>query len=369
MDRFTQKLSELEGVGRRRALSLPCGVDLTSNDYLGMAGHPDLRTAAIDALENGLDVGAAGSRLLRGHTQAHEDLENFAASYFHAPRSLYFSTGFQANYALLTALPARGDVIIYDALVHASMRDGIKASDAKAFKFVHNDLSMLEARLKAFRDQAKTLWVAIESVYSMDGDQAPIAQIYDLCRCYDAYLIVDEAHASGIFGTRGRGLCDEIIRTDGYDRLITLHTCGKAIGVAGGLVCASATVIDTLINTARPFIYSTAPIPLQAVCVKKSLEILDSPDGDQRRRKLAEICTFAQEKLGGIGSHILPIILGADEKAVRIAKTLQSKGFDVRAVRPPTVPEGTARLRISLSSALEKPVLQNLANALDSIEV
>lgn len=364
---FQKILSQLKSAGRYRSLSLPNGIDLTSNDYLGMAAHEGLRRLAIDALSDGLDVGAAGSRLLRGHTKAHQDLEDFAASHFAAGACLYFSSGFQANYAVLTTLPRRGDVVVYDSLVHASMRDGLKACDAKAFKFAHNDANALEDVLKRHREKAKNLWIAVESVYSMDGDVAPLDDFYVLAEKYNAYLIIDEAHGTGVFGDGGRGVSWDLISRYGYDRIMSLHTCGKAIGVAGGLVCASDDVISYMINAARPFIYSTAPMPLQAILVQRSLEMLAGAEGDVRRKKLMSLCKISHEIFGGEGTQIVPIILGSDERAVFVSQALQKEGFDVRAIRPPTVPEGTARLRLSLSSALSEQNLRDFASCYKSI--
>ncbi len=365
MPRLAEKLGDLKAQSRYRALSLPNGIDLTSNDYLGMAQHPDLRAAARAALDEGIDIGAAGSRLLRGHTQSHQSLEDFAAAHFNAERTLFFATGFQANYALLTTLPERHDIILYDSLVHASVRDGIQASHAQSFKFPHNDLNALEKILKKYAE--KNCCIAVESLYSMDGDTAPLAEMYALAQRYGATLIVDEAHSTGIFGTQGKGLCWDIIRKNGYANLITLHTCGKAIGVAGGLVCASGEIIDTLINRARAFIYSTAPMPLQAFLVQKSLELLAGADGESRRQSLKTICIKAHKLFGGPGTHILPIIIGQDEQTLRIALSLQEKGYDIRAIRPPSVPEHTARLRLSLSNTLTSDVLQKFATALEQV--
>ncbi|MCB1783718.1 MAG: 8-amino-7-oxononanoate synthase [Alphaproteobacteria bacterium] len=364
MTNFAEQLEQLEARGRYRRLALPCGVDLTSNDYLGMAVHPALRDAAIEALEAGLDLGAAGSRLLRGHTQAHQALEAFAEKHFGAPGALFFSSGFQANYALLSGLAGRGDVIVYDSLVHASMREGIRASYAQSFKFAHNDMDALEGLLKRYRDQAQTLWIAVETLYSMDGDMAPLEDVFMLAREYGAILIADEAHAVGVYGEGGRGLCWPYIEVHGYARLVTLHTCGKALGVAGGLVCAGRDVIDYLVNTARPFIYTTAPMPLQAVLVQKSLEILVSEEGDLRRDRLFARCREALGLFGGAGTQIVPVILGDDGAALHAARALQEAGFDVRAIRPPTVPEGASRLRLSLSSELAPGVLQGVADVL-----
>lgn len=369
---YQKILSQLKSAGRYRSLSLPNGIDLTSNDYLGMAAHPDLKAAAVDALSNGLDVGAAGSRLLRGHCQAHQDLESYAAAHFGVGLAedvgaLYFSSGFQANYAVLTTLPQRGDVVVYDSLVHASMRDGLKGSDARAFKFAHNGANALEDVLKRHRDGAKNLWIAVESVYSMDGDIAPLDDFYNLAEKYDAFLIIDEAHGTGVFGDGGRGVSWDLISRYGYDRMMSLHTCGKAIGVAGGLVCSSADVISFMINKSRPFIYSTAPMPLQALLVQKSLEILAGKEGDVRREKLMKLCKISHEIFGGEGTQIVPIILGSEERALAVSGAMQKEGFDVRAIRPPTVPEGTARLRLSLSSMLSEQDLRAFASCYKSI--
>ena len=363
---FENELKSLENQNRLRSLNLPNGIDLTSNDYLGMATHPELRKAAINALEHNIDIGAAGSRLLRGHTQSHKDLEDFASTYFNAGGCLYFSSGFQANYALISTLPKRGDIILYDSLVHASMRDGLQSTNAKSYKFPHNNANALENLLRKNHNKAKKLWIMVETVYSMDGDRAPLDEIYALAEQYNAHIIADEAHATGVYGHKGKGLCWDIIQKHGYEHLTTLHTCGKAIGVAGGLVCGSKEMIDYLINTARPFIYTTAPMPMQALLVQKSLEILATDEGKKRREKLHTLCAEGQKLFGGAGTQIIPVILGSDENAMNMAVRLQKNGYDIRAIRPPTVPEGTSRLRISLSSPLEIQTLHDIRNHLDS---
>ncbi len=364
MKTLTKKLQQLKDKHRYRSLTLPAGLDLTSNDYLGMKAHPLLRDAAMHALDQGLDIGAGGSRLLRGHMDAHAALEEFAASHFRHERALYMATGFQANMALFTSLPDRHDVILYDQLVHASARDGIEASKAKSFKFAHNDMDALRTLLDKYAG-AQQIWVAVESLYSMDGDRAPLDALYALTDAYGAVLIVDEAHASGVCGDGGRGLAAGLPRAN----LITLHTCGKAIGVAGGLICAESEMIEMMINAARPFIYSTAPMPLQALLVQKSLEILAGDEGDSRRTRLAQICQTVHDGIGGPGTHIVPYILGADDAALQAANELKGQGFDVRAIRPPTVAEGTARLRISLSSELNHDDISKFLSALDALEM
>lgn len=358
MKKFREKLSQLEQEHRYRSLRLPAGIDLTSNDYLGLREHPLMREAAIEALQNGIDVGAGGSRLLRGHTNEHQDLEEFAADFLGYDASLFFASGFQANYALFTTLPDRHDLIIFDELVHASVRDGIKASNAASVKILHNDLNEFEAALKR-ADCKGQIYIAVESVYSMDGDVAPLKELYALAKQYNAILIADEAHATGVFGANGKGLAEDLPR----ENLITLHTCGKALGVSGGLVCAERTIIEYLINAARPFIYSTAPMPLQAVLVQRALEIVRDEPG--RRVELFKLQDAANQFLSlKSQSQIIPIVIGDSAKAVEISMALADAGFDIRAIRPPTVAEGTARLRLSLSTSLNEKILKDFASHL-----
>lgn len=362
MNRFQQKLRQLELAGRYRALKLPGGIDLTSNDYLGLREHPKLRETAIEALENGIDLGSGGSRLLRGHTKHHAQLEEFAAFYLGYERALFFPCGFIANYAIFTGLADRHDIIIYDSYVHASAKDGIHASNAHKIKVRHNDLNEYEDALKRAKTEKDggQIWVAVESVYSMDGDLAPLKEIQALAQRYDAMLIVDEAHATGVFGATGRGLAEDLPRHN----LITLHTCGKALGVAGGLVCGAPEIIDYMINVARPFIYSTAPMPLQAILVKRAMEICR--DEPERREQLFQLRDEANKLLPvpNSPSQIIPIILGETERAMHVADILQKAGFDIRAIRPPTVPEGTSRLRLSLSASLTSENLNSFAGHL-----
>lgn len=366
MNRFRKKLEEFSKQDRLRSLKLPQGIDLTSNDYLGMAVHPALRKATQEALET-IDLGAMGSRLLRGHTEEHARLEDFAARYFSAEKSLFFATGFQANYALLATLPSRQDIIIYDEFIHASMRDGIQAGPAKAVKVKHNDLQSFEEALKKAQDERREdgmIWIAVESLYSMDGDFAPLKDLQKFAETYDAVMIVDEAHSTGVWGKDGKGFAHELKQ----ENLVVIHTCGKAIGVAGGLVCASADIIDYLINAARPFIFSTAPMPLQAFLVQKSLEILASADGAARRQTLFKLIDYMRGlKIFKANSQIVPFILGDNAFTLKVANELQSNGFDIRAIRPPTVPENTARLRISLSTHIDEKTLNDLSLCLSDI--
>jgi 8-amino-7-oxononanoate synthase len=362
---FDPELSRLKALGRYRSLKLPAGIDLSSNDYLGLSEHPALRQAAIEALQGGIEIGASASRLLRGHRRAHAELEAFAADYFDSPRTLFFANGYQANFALVTALVKRNDTILFDALCHASMRDGIYAVRGAAVKIPHNDLDAFENALRAPRAAGTTVWILVESVYSMDGDMAPVRELLELAEKYDAMLIVDEAHGTGVCGASGRGATEGLSDLGfGHDRLIVLHTCGKALGVAGALVCASVPVVDYLINTARPFVYSTAPMPLQAVLVQRALELVQ--EEPERRKELAALKAHAAGCLQGVSvlSQIVPIIVGGDDEAVALAGALQAEGFDIRAIRPPTVAEGTARLRLSLRVGVTIEQLNAFAEAL-----
>jgi 8-amino-7-oxononanoate synthase len=362
---FDPELGRLKALGRYRSLKLPAGLDLSSNDYLGLSEHPALRQAAIEALQGGIEIGASASRLLRGHRRAHAELEAFAADYFDSPRSLFFANGYQANFALVTALVKRDDVIVFDALCHASMRDGIYAVRSAAVKIPHNDLDAFEDALKAPRTAGTNVWILVESVYSMDGDVAPVRELLVLAEKYDAMLIVDEAHGTGVCGASGRGTTEGLSDLGfDHDRLIVLHTCGKALGVAGALVCASEPIVGYLINTARPFVYSTAPMPLQAVLVQRALELVQ--EEPERRQELTALKAHAAKCLPGVSvsSQIVPIIIGGDDAAVALAGALQAEGFDIRAIRPPTVPEGTARLRLSLRVGVTTEQLSAFAEAL-----
>lgn len=360
MTTLNEKLKQLEEKGRYRTLAKAAGLDLTSNDYLGFACSEMLHKVAIAALSSGLDIGSGGSRLLRGNHSAHVELEDFAATYFKAERALYFSSGYQANAALFQSLPARGDVIIFDAFVHASAREGIQNSHARHVRVPHNDLQAFEDALKVNRDKAGQIWIAVESLYSMDGDFAPLDDLLHLARDYEAWLIVDEAHATGVWGKSGKGCCEGL----SYERLITLQTCGKALGVAGGLITAPSMAVETMINTARSFVYSTAPMPLQAVLVKRALEMLQQKEGQEARDKLHALIKSVPEAQ----SQIVPIIIGDDAQAVSVASMLQERGYDIRAIRPPTVPEGTARLRLSVSAALSQDELNEFFAALDDVQ-
>jgi 8-amino-7-oxononanoate synthase len=346
--------------GRLRTLRPRVGVDFASNDYLALAESAELNAAAIAAIERGVPVGAGGSRLLRGNHAEHEALESEAAAFFGAEAALFFGGGFAANTALFATLPARGDLIVYDELIHASVHDGMRLSRAEACASRHNDPQSVDDAIQVWRARGGVgqVWIAVESLYSMDGDRAPLAALSEIAARHDAMLVIDEAHATAVFGPEGRGLAADL---EGSENVISLHTCGKALGATGALVLAPKTVCDYLINRARPFIYATAPPPLMAAVVRAALGIVRREP--ERRQKLHDLIAYADRALRAetpfapSGSQIQPIIVGADEHAVTLASALQARGFDLRAIRPPTVPEGTARLRMTLTlHASEKQI-------------
>ena len=351
---YTRQLAALEARGRARRLQKQAGLDFSSNDYLGMARDRAIAAAVSDAIARGVPTGAGGSRLLRGNAPEHEALENRAALFFGADSALYMANGFAANLALLSTLPRPGDLIIADEFAHASMHDGIRQSRARAVFVAHNDAQAFEDAIICWRAEGGTgtPWIVAETLYSMDGDIAPIDALAETARRHDAMLLLDEAHATGVYGADGRGLAAHL---EGMENLLTLHTCGKGLGVEGALICGAKVLVDTLVNKARPFIFSTAPSPLMAVAVSAALERIAGENGDGLRAELkARIEAAARHICAPLGlpaptSQILPLILGDDRRTMAVAAECQRAGFDVRGVRPPTVPAGTSRLRLSLT--------------------
>ncbi|WP_017929346.1 8-amino-7-oxononanoate synthase [Limimaricola hongkongensis] len=349
--RHAEALDALGARGRRRALMPRAGRDFSSNDYLGLAGAELLRDAARAALDRGVATGSGGSRLLRGNDAEHIALEAEAAAFFDAPAALYMGAGFPGNVAIFSGLPMQGDLVLHDELVHASAHDGMRLGRAETLGFAHNDADAARDALKRWREAGGTgrVWIACESLYSMEGDLAPLDDLAAVAAEDGAVLVVDEAHATGLYGARGQG------RAHGLDPsvdLVTLHTCGKALGSAGGLVCADPVLIDTLVNRARNFVFSTAPAPLDAAVVRASLTLMAARP--ELRAAAWDNIRHAHDAarragLGDFSTQILPVIVGEDAGAVALATALQARGHDVRAIRPPTVPRGTARLRVSIT--------------------
>lgn len=368
--RYERMLGQLAQKGQRRTLAQQSGIDFTSNDYLGLAESARLNAAVASALARGVAVGAGGSRLLRGNHPEHEALETEAAAFFRSERALFFGSGYAANVAILSTLPQRGDIVVHDALVHASTHAGIAAGRAEAIAVPHNDVGAFDEAIRNWRKAGGTghPWIAVESLYSMDGDRAPLTELAELADRHHGFLIVDEAHATGVYGIDGRGLSADL---EECDNIIVLHTCGKALGAAGALVTGSRLLLDVLVNRARPFIYATAPSPLLAASVREALKIL--ADEPERREKLLHLIAFANEQLAsrlgiqGSGSQILPVIIGDNGRTVRIAERMQTEGFDIRAIRPPTVPEGTARLRIAITLNVDLPTIMRMFDRLSQV--
>jgi 8-amino-7-oxononanoate synthase len=338
-----------------RTLEQTRGINLSSNDYLGLAADPRLKLAVLEAVGRSETVGSTGSRLLSGNSKDWEDLESEFASFAGTEAALYFGSGYAANVGLLNSILKAGDLVFSDALNHASLIDGIRLSRATKVIYPHRDLESLERALRERRDVRGAKVIVTESLFSMEGDVSPIDQLLKLADEYDAELVVDEAHATGTCGPAGRGIVAEF----GGERqvLATVHTCGKALASAGAFVCCGMTLKRYLLNRARTFIYSTAMPPYIAGQIRAALAL--AREADAQRAKLHKVSISLRESLmaTGLGSgssttHIVPVILGTNEAALHVARRLEESGFRVKAIRPPTVPPGTARIRLSLTSAI-----------------
>lgn len=359
---YRDDLARLAGADRLRRLVPRAGADFTSNDYLGLGDSARLRAAVAAALDRGVGIGSGGSRLLRGNDPEHEALEAEAAAYFGSEAALFLANGYAANVAALATLPQPGDLVIHDTLIHASAHDGMRLGRAPRVAAAHNDVAAFEAAIRDWRrgGGTGTPWIVVESLYGMDGDRAPLADLVALADRHQAMLMIDEAHATGVFGDGGRGLAAAL---HGRENVVTLHTCGKALGAEGGLLCVPRLLRDHLVNRARGFIFSTAPSPLIAVAVREALRIL--ADEPERQARLWARIGVAEAALGrATGSQILPVVVGADGAAVALAARCQAAGYDVRAIRPPTVPAGTARLRISITCHVDDAAIHGLAELL-----
>ena len=373
--RLDDRLRSLRDAGLLRHLHPPAGLDFSSNDYLGLARDPRV----VEALAAGVrreGCGSTGSRLLRGEREAFAAIERRFAEFKGAGRSLYFSSGYLANLAVVTTLAEKGDLVLSDARNHASLIDATRLSSADRVVVPHGDVEEVDRRLSAFESSRPTdaqAFVIVESVFSMDGDLAPLADYLACCDAHDATLIVDEAHAVGLLGARGSGGL-EAMQIDA-DACVSINSAGKALGVSGAFVAGAAPVIEYLVQRARPFVFSTAPPPAVASAIAASLAIVEAEPA--RRNRVLGLAEALRRKLRAAGidvpsdgpSTIVPVIVGENERAVRIAEALQAEGCDVRAIRPPTVPEGSARLRLSVNATLTETDLDRVVGVLDrSIE-
>jgi 8-amino-7-oxononanoate synthase len=352
-------------------------LNFSANDYLGLANHPALKAAAIKAVEK-FGAGAGASRLICGSLAPFHELEEALAAFKKTEAALTFSTGYAAAVGTITALLGKDDIIILDKLVHACIVDAAKLSGAKLRIFDHNDLNDLEDKLNWAMEvqspkskvQSHTL-VVTESIFSMDGDAAPLREIVALKEKYGAWLMVDEAHATGIIGEIGRGLADELGVSGQIE--IQMGTLGKALGASGGYIAGRRALIDFLVNRARSFIFSTAPVPAAAAAATAAIHLVQSNEGELRRsqlrQRMAEFNSAIGNRQSAISSAIVPLILGDEASAVAAATKLRGQNIFVPAIRYPTVARGVARLRVTLTAAHTQEDVLQLSNALKTLDL
>jgi 8-amino-7-oxononanoate synthase len=365
--RIERELAALREDSQLRALDHLGGINLCSNDYLGLASDARLKQAVLDSVATARQMGSTGSRLLSGNSPEWEKLEAEFAAFAGTQAALYFGSGYAANVGLLSSLLKPGDVVFSDALNHASLIDGIRLSGAQKIIYPHADLSFLESKLRDHANAAGARVIVTESVFSMEGDVAPLVELLRLARKYRADLVVDEAHATGVCGPEGRGVAAELEIE--REVLAIVHTCGKALAGAGAFVCCNSELKNYLVNRARTFIFSTAMPPYMAGQIRAALAIARA--ADDRRAHLCALATRLRQNLAaaGIGTgpsttHIIPVFLGGNEAALHVAAQLQAAGFAAKAIRPPTVPAGTSRVRISLTSQISIEQIDRLAQVI-----
>lgn len=359
---------ELEQLKKRnlyRTLTPPFGVDLCSNDYLGYSTHPSIRSKMEESVRC-WPLGSTGSRLLRGHQPLFESLEKELADFKGTEKAIVFNNGYMANLGLITTLIRPEDIVFSDVANHASLVDGILASRAKKVIYPHLDMDFLHSSLREAPKKVSK-FVVTESLFSMDGDIAPLDKLSHICEECGARLIVDDAHAVGIFGNRGSGL----VETFGVEKFVlaATNTCGKALGLFGAFVTGSEELVEYLINCCRQFIFTTALPPVVLAGIKEAILLVQNEP--QRRRHVLDLAAWFREEVrakglscGNSESHIVPIILGSSERTLKVQSNLQSQGYDVRAIRPPSVPEGSARLRVSINARLDRQILGDFLKCL-----
>ncbi|WP_423195143.1 MULTISPECIES: 8-amino-7-oxononanoate synthase [unclassified Cupriavidus] len=345
-----------------------------SNDYLGLADHPAIAAALAEGAHR-YGAGSGASHLVSGHSLAHAQLEERLAQWLapsipHA-RALYFCTGYMANLAVLTALGAAGATLFCESLNHASLIDGARLARADVVRYPHGDVAALATQLAACQSEVKL--IVTDSVFSMDGDIAPLAELLALAEAHDAWLILDDAHGFGVLGEHGRGVLEHLGLVS--ERLIYLGTLGKAAGVAGAFVAAHELIVEHLINTARPYIYTTAAPPAVAHALLTSLTLIEGDEGHARRARLAQLIAQLRDGLGRLAARagwslgdsdtpIQPLIVGDNAAALALSAALEADGIRVGAIRPPTVAAGTARLRITLSASHGAADVRRLLDAI-----
>ena len=372
-------LDEQALLRQRRTVEDPCGprvrVDgrlmlaFCSNDYLGLAAAPEL-TEALREGATRWGVGSGASHLVSGHYQVHEILEARLAELVGRPRALYLSTGYMANLGIPSALVGRGDALFADRLNHASLVDGARLTRADVHRYPHGDLTALARLLEASRARRKL--ILTDAVFSMDGDIAPLPELLELAKRHDAWLVVDDAHGFGVLGPRGAGTAAHFGLPDTW-RLVYVGTLGKAAGVAGAFVAGDEAVVETILQSARPYLFTTGSPPALAHTLLASLDLI--AQGAARRAHLAELITALRNALPlsrwtllPSPTPIQPVVIGDNAETLRVARALWDQGLWVPAIRPPTVPKGSARLRISLSAAHTLEDVAHLADALLRLE-
>ncbi len=360
-DRLAATLLELRAAGLLRQMHLPNGIDLVSNDYLGLAGHPHLVDTMRAALED-LPAGSGGSRLLRGHHDIFDRIEERLAVFSGAEAALLFGSGYAANIGLLQAIVSTDDLLVSDERNHASLIDGIRLTKARTIVYPHQDLGALETALREPRSGRAI--VITESVFSMDGDLTPLRELSEIAERHGAVLVVDEAHATGLYGVRGSGRVEEL---ELRERVIaTIHTGGKSLGSGGAWVAGSRALCDMMVNRARSFIFSTAPLPVLAAALGAGLDLVQQEpfrraEVHRKSAVLREALSRQNIQSGG-ESPIVPVIAGSNEAALALQSGLMATGFDVRAIRPPSVAPGTARLRVTVRYPVSDDDLKRLAD-------
>ena len=369
LDRWSATLDELRGQGRYRSIRLPVGIDFTSNDYLGYGSKP------IERDITDLSTSGLSSRLLRGHHAIWDEVESMLAEWHGAEAVLMMTSGYNANEGLIATIAEPGDWVAADELSHACIVDGLRLARPRKFLFRHNDLNHLEDGLKVEagkRPVGREMFIVTESLFSMDGDTAPLAEISELAERYGAHVIVDEAHSTGCFGPRGAGLVDQPLAGSRLrDRVLaSIHTGGKALGLHGAYICGSKLLKEYLINRCRHLIFTTALPAAIGAWWRERIPLLQADDASRTLLHLNAAIfrsRLAEYGIAPPGSHfVVPVIVGQDEPAVRAARLLQEQGFDVRAIRPPSVPHGTCRLRISIHANHDPLVLIELADCIAS---
>lgn len=365
-------LCGLETRGELRALTDLAGINLCSNDYLGLSRDPRFKSAVAASVAGTMEMASTGSRLLSGNSREWEAIEEEFAKFASTEASLYFSSGYSANIGLLSAILRPEDIAFSDSLNHASLIDGIRLSGARREIYPHADLEILETMLRVNEKTRTRKVIVTESVFSMDGDRAPLVELVELAERYGAELIVDEAHATGVHGQEGRGLVAAHGLTDRV--LAVVHTCGKALASMGAFVCSSEVLKQFLVNCARTFLFSTAMPPYFAGQIRAALRLAMAARAE-RTSLLGNSVWFAASlraaglDTGSSSSQIIPVMLGDNRAALYIAERLRQEGFGVRAIRPPSVPANGARLRLSLTARISREDLERLRDSLVTARV